>query len=143
MHKFLSQLTNYFDYLQYLNKNVNLRLAKSEKHLYCSGIDPAIVQLDYVTVNESENYKSWIKSNVFYNHTHDVRSLIIANNQLISAGVDTKIVFKSIDDKQRAQQKLQQKQSGLRKYSSMSQVNNFPILFIFIYKRKKSRKKRI
>ena len=87
---------------------------KNEKHIYCSGIDPSIVQLDYVTVNESENYKSWVKSNVYYNHTHDVRSILIANNQLISAGVDTKIVFKNIKDKQ--------SHSLIRKYNSMPQV---------------------
>ena len=39
-----------------------------------------------MTVNEEEKYKTWVKSNVYYNHTHDVRAIIIANNQLISAG---------------------------------------------------------
>ena len=59
---------------------------ESEEHVYCSGIDPTIVQLDYTTVNEDENFKSWVKSNVYYSHTHDVRAIICANNQLISSG---------------------------------------------------------
>jgi hypothetical protein len=81
--------------------------------VYCSGIDPSIVQLDYVSISETDNYKSWTKSNVYYNHTHDVRNILIANNQLISAGVDTKIVFKNIKDKQ--------SHSLIRKYNSMPQ----------------------
>ena len=72
------------------------------------------MQLDYVTVNETDNFKSWVKSNVYYNHTHDVRSILIANDQLVSAGVDTKIVFKNIKDKQ--------SHSLIRKYNSMPQV---------------------
>ncbi len=87
---------------------------ESEQHIYCSGIDPSIVQLDYVVVNETENYKSWVKSNVYYNHTHDVRSILVADNQLISAGVDTKIVFKNIKDKQ--------SHSSIHKNNSMPQV---------------------
>jgi hypothetical protein len=82
--------------------------------VYCSGIDPAIVQLDFVKVNEADDFKSWIKSNVYYNHTHDVRSILVADNQLISAGVDTKIVFKGIKE-----DKLH---SSIRKYNSMPQV---------------------
>ena len=73
------------------------------------------MQLDYVTLNESDKYKSWIKSNVYFNHTHDVRSILIANDQLISAGVDTKIVFKSISDKLQSH--------SIRKYNSMPQVS--------------------
>jgi hypothetical protein len=90
-------------------------LCKSETKVYCSGIDPSIVQLDYVTLNETDKYKSWIKSNVYLNHTHDVRSILIANDQLISAGVDTKIVFKSISDKLQSH--------SIRKYNSMPQVS--------------------
>ena len=86
---------------------------KSEKRIYCSGIDPSIVQLDYVTLNENDKYKSWVKSNVYLNHSHDVRSILIADDQLVSAGVDTKIVFKSITDKQ---------VHSIRKYNSMPQV---------------------
>jgi hypothetical protein len=58
-----------------------------------------------------------VKSNVYYNHTHDVRSILIANNQLVSAGVDTKIVFKNIKDKQ--------SHSLIRKYNSMPQVKHY------------------
>ena len=71
------------------------------------------MQLDYVPISETDNYKSWTKSNIYYNHTHDVRNILIANNQLISAGVDTKIVFKNIKDKQ--------SHSLIRKYNSMPQ----------------------
>jgi U3 small nucleolar RNA-associated protein 4 len=92
-----------------------LCIDEKEQHIYCSGIDPAIVQLDYVTVQAEENFKSWVKSNVFYNHTHDVRSIMIAKHQLVSAGVDTKIVFKNIKDKQ--------SHSMVRKYNSMPQVS--------------------
>jgi hypothetical protein len=87
---------------------------KNEKNIYCSGIDPSIVQLEYVTLKESEDFKTWIKSSVFCHHTHDVRSILIANNQLISAGVDTKIVFKNKKDKQT---------NAIRKYNSIPQVN--------------------
>ncbi|CAF1082223.1 unnamed protein product [Brachionus calyciflorus] len=89
-----------------------LCLDEAEKHVYCSGIDPSIVQLDYVTTAEQENFKTWVKSNIFYNHTHDVRSILIADNQLISSGVDTKIVFKSLEKKS---------SNTTRKYNSMPQ----------------------
>ena len=98
--------------LEKLNK---FEIDKNEKRLYCSGIDPSIVQLDYITVKESEDYKSWVKSSVFCQHSHDVRSLLVANrNVLISAGVDTKIIFKSIKEKPT---------NTLRKYNSMPQVS--------------------
>jgi len=88
---------------------------KSEKHIYCSGIDPSIVQLEYVTVNESENYKSWVKSQVFYQHSHDVRAILIANKKsLITAGVDTKIIFKNLVDKTT---------HTIKKYNSLPIVN--------------------
>lgn len=80
--------------------------------MYCSGIDPSIVQIDFVTTADNENYKTWVKSSIYYNHTHDVRSILIADNQLISAGVDTKIVFKPLDKKS---------SSTARKYNSMPQ----------------------
>lgn len=83
--------------------------------MYCSGRDPTIVQLDYVTINENDNFKSWTKSNLFYNHTHDVTSLLIANNRLISGGVDTKLIIKNIDDKQSPSK-------SIRKYSPIPQV---------------------
>lgn len=86
---------------------------KSERHVYCSGIDPSIVQLDNVCLSDTENFKSWVKSNVYYNHTHDVRSILIADNQLISGGVDTKIVFKYINQKTL--------HSTVRRYNSMPQ----------------------
>jgi len=89
-----------------------LCMDESEKKIYCSGIDPSIVQLEYVTVNETDKYKSWIKGQVFYHHTHDVRSILIANKQLISAGVDTKIVFKNVKEKQ---------SHSIKKYNSMPQ----------------------
>jgi hypothetical protein len=72
-----------------------------------------------------------VKSNVYYNHSHDIRSILIANNQLVSAGVDTKIVFKNIKDKQ--------SHSLIRKYNSMPQVrqlnknvNHFLALHYFL-----------
>ncbi len=72
-----------------------------------------------------------MKSNVYYNHSHDIRSILIANNQLVSAGVDTKIVFKNIKDKQ--------SHSLIRKYNSMPQVrqlnknvNHFLALHYFL-----------
>lgn len=69
-----------------------------------------------VRVNEAEDFKSWVKSSVYYNHTHDVRSMLIADNQLISAGVDTKIVFKSTRDDKPG--------PSIRKYNSMPQMRS-------------------
>lgn len=67
-------------------------------------------------LNETDKYKTWVKSSVYLNHSHDVRSILIANDQLVSAGVDTKIVFKCISDKQ---------SHTIRKYNSMPQVTIF------------------
>lgn len=89
---------------------------QSENHIYCSGIDPSIVRLDLVTTSESTSFKSWVKSNVFYLHTHDVRSIVIADNKLISGGIDTKIVIKNLEDKGVS--------PSIRKYSSMPQVSH-------------------
>lgn len=89
-----------------------LCIDESEKNVYCSGIDPSIIQLEYIKVNETDNYHSWVKSQVFYQHTHDVRSILITNKkQLITAGVDAKIVIKNINDRN----------SSIRRYNSLPQ----------------------
>ncbi len=59
---------------------------ESEDRVFCSGIDPTIVELNFATVNEDDQYRSWVKSNLYYNHSHDVRAIIVATNQLISCG---------------------------------------------------------
>jgi len=95
---------------------------KSEKYIYCSGIDPSIVQLEYVTVNESENYKSWVKSQVFYQHSHDVRAILIANKKsLVTAGVDTKIIFKNLVDKTT---------HTIKKYNSLPMVTHLFVIVV-------------
>lgn len=76
---------------------LTLCLDDNEENIYCSGIDPLVVQLSKVNMdNEEANFKSWVKSTFYYNHTHDVRSLLIANNRLISAGIDNKLIIKSL-----------------------------------------------
>jgi hypothetical protein len=68
------------------NSVSNANVFKSEERVFCSGIDPTIVELNYTTVNEDDKFKAWVKSNLYYNHTHDVRSILVTNNQLISCG---------------------------------------------------------
>ena len=87
------------------------------------------MQLDLVQINEAENFLAWTKSNVYYNHTHDVRAILVADEQLVSAGVDTKIVFKSIKatantnslSSSQPAPPPPQTQSSVRKFNSMPQ----------------------
>jgi U3 small nucleolar RNA-associated protein 4 len=77
---------------------LTLCLDDNEENIYCSGIDPLVVQLSKVSMdNEDITYKSWVKSTFNYNHTHDVRSLVIASNRLISAGIDNKLIIKILN----------------------------------------------
>lgn len=80
--------------------------------MYAAGVDPKVIELSYIE-NETDELAmdtdslvpvplvtgTWIKGPVLQSHTHDVRSLVIAGNMLVSGGVDTCMLLRSIVDR--------------------------------------------
>lgn len=65
---------------------VSLCLSEDEKSLFCSGVDPNII--NYVKIKVKENNEKWVKNKTRKFHTHDVRALVLHENKLYSSGVD-------------------------------------------------------
>ncbi|XP_041987388.1 U3 small nucleolar RNA-associated protein 4 homolog [Aricia agestis] len=68
---------------------LSLVVSEDENSLYCSGVDPVIV--NFIKVNNSSGKQStaqWVKNIQRNIHEHDVRSLILNGNKLISLGSD-------------------------------------------------------
>ena len=61
-------------------------LSEDEQSLYCSGVDPLIVNYSLIEVDCNSHKKSWVKS--FHRHIHDrdVRGLALLGNKLYSGG---------------------------------------------------------
>lgn len=68
-----------------------LALNEDNSTVYTSGVDPSIVQFEYTPADLESDWKLWVKANVYYMHTHDVRDLVVAKDKLVSGGVDTNL----------------------------------------------------
>jgi len=68
-----------------------LQVAPNQRSVYVAGVDPDIVEVNFVeTGSKSGRKHRWIKSVSRRIHTHDVRCLILTGeNKLFSGGVDT------------------------------------------------------
>ncbi|XP_060075369.1 U3 small nucleolar RNA-associated protein 4 homolog [Ylistrum balloti] len=64
----------------------------SETSVLSSGVDSTVVQFEYTTTQKDSDWKLWVKSSAHFRHTHDVRSLALANNHIVSGGVDTNLI---------------------------------------------------
>lgn len=63
-----------------------LCLNDDQTSLFCSGIDPNIV--NYVKITVKDGTHKWVKSLQRKIHEHDIRALVLNDNKLYSSGVD-------------------------------------------------------
>ncbi|XP_048765996.1 U3 small nucleolar RNA-associated protein 4 homolog [Ostrea edulis] len=68
-----------------------LAVHENEKQVFSSGVDPKVVQYQYTTTNQDSDWKMWVRTNMWYQHTHDVRALATTGREVISGGVDTNL----------------------------------------------------
>ncbi|XP_021354658.1 U3 small nucleolar RNA-associated protein 4 homolog [Mizuhopecten yessoensis] len=65
---------------------------KSETSVLSSGVDSTVVQFEYTSTQMESDWKVWVKSLTHFRHTHDVRGLALANDHIVSGGVDTNLI---------------------------------------------------
>ena len=54
--------------------------------MFASGIDPLLVQFEYIPTNQNSDWKMWVRTSVRTQHSHDVRALEYAGDCLVSGG---------------------------------------------------------
>ena len=59
--------------------------------VFTSGVDPAVVQFEFMPVSETSDWSIWVRTTVHLQHSHDVRALTLTETSLVSAG--TWLVF--------------------------------------------------
>ena len=55
--------------------------------VFAAGIDPTLVQFEYISASPDSDWKMWIKSTVRTQHTHDVRALALTADMVVSGGI--------------------------------------------------------
>ncbi|XP_076322453.1 U3 small nucleolar RNA-associated protein 4 homolog isoform X2 [Tachypleus tridentatus] len=70
-------------------------LEMDENSVYTSGVDPIVIQFTRVPTQrvQREGRLQWVRSMQRVLHTHDVRSLAVAGEFLVTGGVDTNLVL--------------------------------------------------
>ncbi|XP_021181537.3 U3 small nucleolar RNA-associated protein 4 homolog [Helicoverpa armigera] len=79
---------------------LSIAVSDDEKSLFCSGVDPVI--MNFIKVNKNSGKQSeaqWVKNVQRNIHEHDVRGLVIHGEKLISIGVDGYLTFSSYPPK--------------------------------------------
>ncbi|XP_050351398.1 U3 small nucleolar RNA-associated protein 4 homolog [Nymphalis io] len=79
---------------------LSIAVSDDENSLYCSGVDPII--MNFVKVNCSSGNQSsaqWVKNVQRNIHEHDVRALVIHGDKLISVGADGYLTLSSYPPK--------------------------------------------
>ena len=76
---------------------LTLATTKTERMVFASGVDPLFIAFEYVNVSDkSEEYDGkdyiWRRGWGHKMHSHDVRCIEIADNLVLSGGVDRRIV---------------------------------------------------
>ncbi|XP_041375893.1 U3 small nucleolar RNA-associated protein 4 homolog [Gigantopelta aegis] len=74
-----------------------MAVSMDEKNVITSGVDPTVMQFEYIQTQANSEWKTWVRSSVRMQHTHDVRALAFAENFILSAGVDTNLVINAFD----------------------------------------------
>nr|XP_022336993.1 U3 small nucleolar RNA-associated protein 4 homolog [Crassostrea virginica] len=69
-----------------------LAVHESEKQVFSSGVDPKVVQFQYTTTSRESDWNMWVRTKIWYQHTHDVRTLAVTPTEVISGGVDTNLL---------------------------------------------------
>lgn len=65
---------------------LSIAVNADETQVYAAGIDPVQVQFELLPVSASSDWTVWQRSTVRAHHTHDVRSLVMMGNMVISGG---------------------------------------------------------
>nr|XP_002128329.1 U3 small nucleolar RNA-associated protein 4 homolog [Ciona intestinalis] len=68
----------------------------TESSIYAAGVDPRVLSFK---LTNSEDPTSWVKGPMLQKHTHDVRSLALVNDLIVSGGVDTNLMVNSVSRK--------------------------------------------
>ncbi|CAH0398773.1 unnamed protein product [Chilo suppressalis] len=79
---------------------LSIVVTDDEKSLYCSGVDPVIV--NFIKVNNNNNKQSclqWVKNVQRHIHEHDVRCLVLNGDRLVSVGADGYLTLSSYPPK--------------------------------------------
>ncbi|KAJ8713520.1 hypothetical protein PYW07_013890 [Mythimna separata] len=79
---------------------LSIAVSDDEKSLFCSGVDPVI--MNFIKVNKNTGKQTdaqWVKNVQRNIHEHDVRGLVIHGEKLISIGVDGYLTFSSYPPK--------------------------------------------
>ncbi|XP_072947346.1 U3 small nucleolar RNA-associated protein 4 homolog [Epargyreus clarus] len=79
---------------------LSIVVSEDEKSLYCTGMDPVII--NFIKVNKSAGKQTtaqWVKNVQRNIHEHDVRALVLHGNKLISVGIDGYLVMSSYPPK--------------------------------------------
>ena len=51
-----------------------------------AGVDPNIIQFNFVPARQNSDWKDWIGSPLHRQHTHDVRAVQMVKNGVVSGG---------------------------------------------------------
>lgn len=65
-----------------------IAVEENGRRIYASGVDPQIVLFERAHLS-----KKWVKCRSRIHHSHDVRALAMAENYLVSGGVDTNLII--------------------------------------------------
>ncbi|KAJ0178260.1 hypothetical protein K1T71_006083 [Dendrolimus kikuchii] len=79
---------------------LSIAVSEDETRLFCSGVDPIII--NFIKVGKNNDVQSsgqWVKHVQRNIHEHDVRGLIINDEQLISVGIDGYLTLSSYPPK--------------------------------------------
>lgn len=69
-----------------------LAVHQDEKQVFSSGVDPKVVQFQYTTTSRESDWKMWVRTKIWYQHTHDVRAMAVTPTDVVSGGVDTTLL---------------------------------------------------
>lgn len=70
-----------------------ITMNKEETKVVTAGVDPNVIQFNFVPARQNSDWKDWIGSPLHRQHTHDVRAVQMVKNGIVSGGVDTSLVF--------------------------------------------------
>ena len=77
-----------------------LCLSADERSVFASGVEPSVVQFEFLDIKKSKKRKQldktggdgtnklrhWVQTTIRSQHSHDVRALVCTGNHLLSAG---------------------------------------------------------
>ncbi|KAK7113872.1 U3 small nucleolar RNA-associated protein 4 homolog isoform X2 [Littorina saxatilis] len=71
---------------------LTLCVDEEETSVFCSGVDPLVVQYSYMAPSANSGWRSWVRTSCHTYHTHDVRASVVADAHVVTGGMDTNII---------------------------------------------------